>query len=226
MGTDKELDKVVKGIKALGRKAIPIKCDVRKASEMEKMVQTVVAELDKIDILVNNAGVVTFAPFVDLAEDELNMILDVNLKGPIFCCKYVLPHMIAKKAGKIINIGSVDGRQGMPERLAHYCASKAGVHMLTDALSKEVAVHNINVNCVAPGPIWTPMVEYALGLSAPETGLILEEGFKRACAGMQSFPREITLEEVANVVVFLASEESSSLTGYSLYADGGQKRAM
>jgi len=226
MGTEEELNKVVEEIKALGRRAIAVKCDVGKASEVERMIKRVLDEFGRIDILVNNSGVVTFAPFVELTEEEWNLIMDVNLKGPFHCCKYVLPHMIAQKAGKIVNIGSVDGRQAMPSRLAHYCSSKAGLHMLTEALSKEMAEHNINVNCVAPGPIWTPMIEYALQGSAQDSGLKPEEAFKGAVAGMQDFAREVTLEDVANAVLFLASEESRNITGFTIYVDGGNKRAM
>ena len=226
MGTEEELNKVVQEIKALGQRAIAIKCNVSKASEVEGMIKRVLDEFRRIDILVNNAGVVTFAPFVDLTEEEWNLIMDVNLKGPFLCCKYALPHMIAQKAGKIVNIGSVDGRQAMPSALAHYCSSKAGLHMLTDALSKEMAQHNINVNCVAPGPIWTPMIEYALRVSAPDSGLKPEEAFKGVVEGMQDFVREVTLEDVANAVLFLVSEESRNITGFSIYVDGGNKRAM
>ena len=226
MGTGEELNKVVQEIKALGQRAIAIKCNVSKASEVEGMIKRVLDEFGRIDILVNNAGVVTFAPFVDLTEEEWNLIMDVNLKGPFLCCKYALPHMIAQKAGKIVNIGSVDGRQAMPSALAHYCSSKAGLHMLTDALSKEMAQHNINVNCVAPGPIWTPMIEYALRVFAPDSGLKPEEAFKGVVEGMQDFVREVTLEDVANAVLFLVSEESRNITGFSIYVDGGNKRAM
>jgi len=226
MGTEEELNKVVQEIKALGQRAIAIKCNVSKASEVEGMIKRVLDEFGRIDILVNNAGVVTFAPFVDLTEEEWNLIMDVNLKGPFLCCKYALPHMIAQKAGKIVNIGSVDGRQAMPSALAHYCSSKAGLHMLTDALSKEMAQHNINVNCVAPGPIWTPMIECALRVFAPDSGLKPEEVFKGVVEGMQDFVREVTLEDVANAVLFLVSEESRNITGFSIYVDGGNKRAM
>jgi NAD(P)-dependent dehydrogenase (short-subunit alcohol dehydrogenase family) len=226
MGTEDELNKVVEDIKTLGRKAIAVKCDVSKASEVERMIKRVLDEFGRVDILVNNAGVVTFAPFVELTEEEWNLIMDVNLKGPFHCCKHVIPHMIAQKAGKIVNIGSVDGRQAMPSRLAHYCSSKAGLHMFTEALSKEMAEHNINVNCVAPGPIWTPMIEYALGGAAQYSELELKEAFKGAVRGMQDFAREVTLEDVANAVLFLVSEESRNITGFTIYVDGGNKRAM
>ena len=224
MGTEEELNQVVQEIIALGRRAIAIECDVSKAKDVENMVQRVVNELGKLDILVNNAGVVTFAPFVNLTEEEWNLIIDVNLKGPFLCCKYALPHMIAQKAGKIVNISSHDDRQAIPSTLAHYCSSKAGLHMLTDALSKEMAEHNINVNCVAPGAIWTPMMEYARRRAAPE-GANLWEDYLDACRRMHTFPREVTLEDVANAVLFLVSEESRSMTGYTFYVDGGHKRA-
>jgi len=226
MGTEEELNKVVQEIKALGRRAIAIKCDVSKANEVEGMIKRVLDELGRIDILVNNAGVVTFTPFVEMTEEEWNLIMDVNLKGPFLCCKYALPHMIAQEAGKIVNIGSVDGRQGMPSQLAHYCSSKAGLHMFTDALSKEMAVHNINVNCVAPGPLWTHMSQWALGVLPEVSGTVPAEAFKGIIEGMQTFAREVTLEDVANAVLFLVSEESRNMTGYTIYVDGGHKRAM
>jgi len=195
---------------------------VSKAGEVKKMVKTVIDEFGKVDILINNAGVVTFTPVVDLTEEEWDLIIDVNLKGPFLCAQNVLPHMIAQQAGKIVNIGSVDGRQAMPSVLAHYCSSKAGLHMLTDALSKEMAVHNINVNCVAPGPIWTPMTQWAVAASPDEWGVPPEEAFKGVIQRFQTIGREVTLEDEANIVLFLASEEARSLTGYTFYGDGGQ----
>ena len=225
MGTEEELNKVVEEIKALGRRAIAVKCDVSKASEVERMIKRVLDEFGRIDILVNNAGVVTFTPFVDLTEEEWNLIMDVNLKGPFHCCKYVLPHMIAQKAGKIVNIGSVNGREGMPG-FAHYCCAKAGVHMLTDVLSLEMAEHNINVNCVAPGTIWgTPMVDWAVGRNVLE-GIDPHEAYLDACKRMYTLGREQTPEDIANAMLFLVSEESRNITGYTIYVDGGHKRAM
>jgi len=223
-GTVTALDKLVQDIRALGRRAIAVKCDVSKADEVEKMVKTVLDEFGKIDILVNNAGVVTITPFVDLTEEEWDFVMNVNLKGTFLCCKYVVPHMIAQKAGKIVNIGSVNGRQGMLGHV-HYCCSKAGVHMLTDALSKEMAEHNINVNCVAPGAVWTPMMDSALRHGAPE-GTDLWEAYLDACKRMCTFGREQTPEDIANAMLFLVSEESRNITGYTIYVDGGHKRAM
>ena len=224
-GTVGALDKLVEEIRALGRRAIAIKCDVSKADEVEKMVKTVIDELGKIDILVNNAGVVSIIPFVYMTEEQWDFVMDVNLKGTFLCCKYVIPHMIAQEAGKIVNIGSVNGREGMPGNV-HYCCAKAGVHMLTDALSKEVAAHNINVNCVAPGTVWgTPMVDWVMRLMAPE-GTDPWEAYLSFCQRMYTFGREQTPEDVANAMLFLVSEESRNITGYTIYVDGGHKSAM
>jgi len=224
-GTMTALEKLVQEIRALGRRAIAIKCDVSKADEVEKMVKTVVDEFGKIDILVNNAGVVTATPFVELTEEEWDWVMAVNLKGAFFCCQYVVPHMIAQKAGKIVNIGSVNGREGMPG-FAHYCCAKAGVHMLTDVLSLEMAEHNINVNCVAPGTIWgTPMVDWAVERNVLE-GVDPYQAYLDACKRMYTLGREQTPEDIANAMLFLVSEESRNMTGYTIYVDGGHKRAM
>ena len=224
-GTGEALDKLDQDIRALGRRSIAIRCDISKADEVERMVKTVIDEFGKIDVLINNAGVVTFAPFVDLTEEEWDFVMDVNLKGSFLCCKYVVPHMIAQKGGKIVNIGSVNGREGMLGNV-HYCCSKAGVHMLTDALSKEVAQHNINVNCVAPGTIWgTPMVDWVSRYAA-QKGTDPREAYLALCQRMYTFGREQTPEDIANAMLFLASEESRNITGYTIYVDGGHKGAM
>jgi NAD(P)-dependent dehydrogenase (short-subunit alcohol dehydrogenase family) len=224
-GTMEVLDRLVQEVRALGRRAIAIKCDISKADEVERMVKTVIDEFGRIDILVNNAGVGSLAPFVDLTEQAWDFVMDVNLKGTFLCCKYVVPHMIEQKAGKIVNIGSIDGREAIPGFL-HYCCSKAGVHMLTDALSKEVAAFNKNVNCVAPGAIWgTHMMDWVLRYLTPR-GADPREAYVGLCQSMSTFGREQTPEDVANAMLFLASEESRNITGYTIYVDGGHKGAM
>jgi len=224
-GTMEALDRLVQELRAFERRAIAIKCDVSKADEVERMVKTVIDEFGRIDILVNNAGVASLAPFVGLTEEQWDFVMGVNLKGTFLCCSYVVPHMIAQKAGKIVNIGSIDGREGMPG-FVHYCCSKAGVHMLTDALSKEVAQHNINVNCVAPGAIWgTHMMDWVLRYLTPR-GTDPREAYVGFCQRVSTFGREQTSEDVANAMLFLVSEESRSITGYTIYVDGGNKGAI
>ena len=224
-GTMDALNKLVQEMTSFGQRAIAITCDVSKANEVEKMARTVTDQFGKIDILVNNAGVVTSAPLVDLTEEAWDWVMDVNIKGMFLCCKYVLPHMIAQKSGKIVNIGSVNGREGMPG-MTHYCCSKAAVHMLTDTLSKEVAEYNINVNCVAPGTVWgTPMVDWAARLGTPE-GVDPYQAYLDTCKRMYTFGREQTPEDIANAMLFLVSEESRNITGYTIYVDGGHRNAL
>ena len=222
MGTEEELNEVVNQIAALGGQAIPIRCDVSKALQVETMVKRTINEFGRIDVLINNAAVVTLSPVSDLSEEAWDMVIGVNLKGPFLCCKYVVPHMIARKEGKIVNIGSIDGREGVPG-FVHYCPSKAGVHMLTDTLAKELASYNINVNCVAPGAVWTPMLANFLRRFVPESGL--EQAYRDSCKQLHLFGREVTAEDVAATVLFLISEEARNITGYTYYVDGGHKRA-
>ena len=203
-GKNEELDNLVNRIKLLGRKALPLHCDVSKADEVENMTNAVKSEFGRIDILVNNAGVVNFAPLVELSEEQWDLVMNVNLKGTFLCCKSVLPHMIAQKSGKIVNVGSVDGREGEP-RMVHYCCSKSGVHMLTDALSKEVARYNINVNCVAPGTIWgTNMVGWGMGSAAADE-MEAHEKYLEYVKKRYTFGREQTPEDLANAMLFLVS---------------------
>ena len=221
-GTAKNLDQLVTDITALGVKAVPVHCDVTNVADVKRMVDTVVETFGKVDILVNNAGVVGITPVVDMDVEQWDLVMDVNLKGPFLCCKFVLPHMIAQNSGKIVNIGSVSGRQGEGNAV-HYCCSKAGVHMLTDALSKEVAKHNINVNCVAPGTVWgSNMVDWQMGRMA-ESEEEKREMYMKYVKRRYSLVREQTAEDLSNAVRFLVSEESRNITGYTIYVDGGHK---
>ncbi|MFC1823154.1 SDR family NAD(P)-dependent oxidoreductase [Thermodesulfobacteriota bacterium] len=221
-GKMEDLQLLADEIRSLGRKALPIQCDVSKADDVERMVEMATSEFGGIDILVNNAAVISSAPLVDLSEEKWDLVMDVNLKGPFLCCKFVLPHMITQKAGKIVNMGSVSGRDGDPY-MVHYCSSKAGVHMLTNSLSKEVAKYNINVNCIAPGTVFgTNMVDWSMGSKAVDE----KEARKRYLEYMKkryTLGRELTPEDLANTMLFLVSEDSRNLTGYTIYVDGGHK---
>ena len=217
-----ELDKVVEQIRALGRMAVPIKCDVSKAHQVEAMVKSVANEFGKVDILVNNAGVCTFAPFWEITEQEWDVNLDVNLKGTWLCAKHVVPHMINQRWGRIINIGSIDGRSPAPNH-AHYCASKGGVHNMTLAMAREVGVYNITVNCIAPGGIMTPMFEWTGASFGAAQGLKPEDFFDYFNKGMTIMGRQVYPEDVANVMIWLVSEGSWTLTGQVFFVDGGLK---
>jgi len=225
MGTEDEMQDVVEKIETLGRRAVGIPCDVSKGGQVEKMVEGVVEEFKKIDILVNNAAITLVAmPLWEVLEEQWDQVMDVNLKGIYLCCKYVLPHMIKQKYGKIVNIGSVWGREG-GAGAGPYSASKAGVHIITHALAKDAAPYNINVNAVAPGLVRTPMQQAAERITAEAAGLTPEEVREQVIKMISIFGRAALPEDVSNAVVFLASEESRNIQGSVIYVDGGHVAA-
>ena len=220
--TETGLGKVAEEITALGGRALPITCDVSKAAEVEAMTRRVMDEFGRIDILVNNAGVCTFAPFWEISEEQWDVTVDVNLKGPWLCAKYVVPHMIAQNWGRIVNIGSIDGRN--PEPLhTHYCASKGGVHTMTLAMAREVGAFNITVNCIAPGGVMTPMFQWtgeAFGAVSGGKPEAFYDYFNRTKTIMN---RQVHPENVADAMLWLVREESWTLTGQVFFVDGGLK---
>jgi 3-oxoacyl-[acyl-carrier protein] reductase len=135
---------------------IPIQADVRNHSDVERLVQLALKQFGKIDVLVNNAGVAVVKPLVDTTDHQYERVMDTNLKGVFYCCKAVLPHMIAQKSGHIINISSGAGKAGFAD-LSVYCASKFGVIGLTESLAEEVSPFGIKVVAICPGAVDTQM---------------------------------------------------------------------
>jgi 3-oxoacyl-[acyl-carrier protein] reductase len=205
-GKEKE---VAEEIKKMGREAIAVKVDVSKMEDAKRMAEEALKAFGRIDILVNNAGIYPFKPFVEMTESDWDKVINVNLKGTFNCTRAVVETMIKQKYGKIINITSIAGTVvGFPQ-LTHYCASKAGITGFTRALALELAPYGINVNAIAPGPIETPGTQ-TLGKEA-------YENFKKAIPiGRWGKP-----EDIASLAVFLASDESSNITGQVIVSDGG-----
>jgi len=210
---EKECQEVVKEIEKLGSKGLAKKLDVTNKKEVEEAVKLAVDKFGKLDILVNNAGICPFKPFLELTEEDWDKVLDINLKGYFFCAQAAAKEMVKQKWGRIINIASVAMGQigiGFPN-IVHYVASKGGVAGMTEALAVELAPFNINVNAIAPGVIETKMAEPVISDPA-----VREATLKRVPKARVGQPKDI-----AQAVVYLASEEADYVTGVILVVDGG-----
>jgi 3-oxoacyl-[acyl-carrier protein] reductase len=206
-----EAEKVAREIEKLGRDSTVIKADVADKASVENMVNEVVRQYGKIDILVNNAGMTAIAPSEKLEEKIWRRGIDVMLTGTFFCSQAAGKEMIKQKSGKIINIASINGIVAFPER-ASYCSAKAGVMALTKVLASEWAKYNINVNVIAPGYVETELVSNLVS----QGNLNMKELKERTPGGKLT-----STEDVAEAVVFLASESSKSINGQTIVIDGG-----
>ena len=203
--------KTASEVESLGRKAIAVQADIRIIKEVQDMVKRALDEFDRIDILVNNAGAISgLKPFTEKTEDELDMDIDLNLRGTMNCTRAVLDQMISRKSGKIINISSIGAKKGKP-RTVSYGAAKAGIIGFTQNLGVEVAGLGINVNCIAPG----------LGVTNFGGGSPPPDIMKKA---MDTIPirRTTTPQDIANAVAFLASDVSQDIVGQTISVDGGE----
>lgn len=206
--SSEKAEEVIKEIKNLGLKAIAIKADVSKEEEVNNLVKTVEAELGKIDILVNNAGITKDNLLIRMKTQDFEDVLDVNLKGTFLCTKAVARAMMKKKYGKIINISSVVGIVGNAGQ-SNYSASKAGVIGFTKSMAKELGSRGIRVNAVAPGFIDTEMTQ------------VLSEEIKEQMINNIPLNELGKSEDIAKLVVFLASEGADYITGQVISVDGG-----
>ena len=208
---------VASEVSTLGRRAIEIRTDVTNRTEVENMVAIAADNLGRIDILVTVAGVTSLGNANSIEEAEWDRVIDINLKGTWLCCQAVMDQMRKQKYGRIVTVGSLIGKNGgnprpwisKDEQLgssnAAYGASKAGVHAVTFFLAKELAADGITVNSVSPGPIKTEMIATA----RPGLSEIIPVG------------RMGTTDEVADAILFLASERSGFITGETLDINGG-----
>lgn len=214
-----KIEKVVKEIKKEGGEALGIQADVSKKDEVEGMVEEGVEKFGKLDILVNVAGVPKFGLVTEFAQQDWDFEMDINLKGSFNCIQAAAKYMKKQKYGKIVNTSST-AKDGVPWFYhmgnSGYASSKAGLIGLTRALTYELAPHNINVNCVVPGPIETPQ-------SKPLFDSLEEDANLKKATASKAIPfgRLGKPADVANAVLFLVSDEASYITGHSLYVSGG-----
>jgi len=209
---------LVDEIRATGRKAIAVNTDVTRNQEVMRMVEMSLNEFNRIDILVNSAGVITKANLIDLAEEEWDLVMNVNAKGVFLCCRAVAPHMMKHRNGKIVNISSDAGKTG-EIGLAHYCASKFAVLGFTQSIALELAAYNINVNAVCPGYVYTKMWDYLSKVEDEKSSS--EEKFNRLIKEIVPLGRPQTPQDIANAVVFLCLAEN--ITGESINVTGGHE---
>jgi 3-oxoacyl-[acyl-carrier protein] reductase len=204
-------ERVSSTIQKMGHKSIAIQMSVANAQEVNASVQRVLREFERIDILVNNAGICQVVPSIEeIKEEDWDRVLAVNLKGVFLCSRAVMGIMKKQKAGKIINLGSLAGKVGGITAGAHYAASKAAVMCFTKSLAKELGPYGVHVNALAPGVIETDMTQMITG------------GDWRAYLSTIPLGRIGVVDEVAKVVLFLASDEASYLTGEIIDVNGGQ----
>jgi NAD(P)-dependent dehydrogenase (short-subunit alcohol dehydrogenase family) len=197
-----------KEVEALGVRCLMFKANAWNGAETDAMIRAVEAEFKSIDILVNNAAVSQNLPLALMEEDDFDHVMRVNVKGVFVTSKAVLRGMIRRKAGIIVNVGSLAGVR-MIEAPIHYCASKAAVVGLTQALAKEVARHHVRVVCLSPG-----LLEDGLGRNLPDHRLA---DYLKHCA----MGRVGNFDEIAEACVFLASDDASYFQGGTLIIDGG-----
>lgn len=197
-------------IESLGREALPLVLDVRNYDSIQKMVEAAVAHYGKIDILVNNAGCNVRKPAIEVTWDDWNLILETNLRGTFFVSQAVAKHMIARKHGRIINIGSVTCVAGYAG-LGPYGASRGGVKQLTMSLADDWGLHGITVNCLAPG--WFKTAQNAVMYENKEWVEYLCDRIPLKRPGQP--------HDLDGAIVFLASDASAYVTGQTLLVDGG-----
>ena len=205
----KKLEAVKRDLEKIGGKVITIPCDITKGSEVNGRVDEVRKRFGRIDILVNNAGIIRRGTIETVTEEDWDRVIEVNLKGTFNCCKAVVAIMKQQRHGKIVNISSIAGKMGDITSAPGYGPSKAGMDALTKTLARQLAQYGINVNSVAPHAIETEM-------SAQWS----EERRKEIIASIP-LGRLGKPEDVANAVLFLASDEASFITGEILDVNGG-----
>ncbi len=207
-------------IAALGRRSLALRADLGSVSDIDRMVAETIASFGRIDVLVNNAGVTRRAEIMDLTEEDWDRIHRVNAKGVFFCLQRAAREMIPRRSGRIINIASIAGKGYAGTSNAIYAASKGAVISLTKTAAQQLGPHNINVNAVCPGIVRTAMWREINRVIAEKEGSSPEE-VERVKLETVPIRRANEPEDIAAMVVFLASPSARNVSGQSFNVDGG-----
>lgn len=215
-----EARKAVEKVQGLGCTAMAIRVNVSKSAQVQAMVDKVIKEFGRIDILINNAGIVgPQGPWVELSEEEFDLVVGINFKGIFLCARTILPHMIQQKSGKIIITASCASKTGEPFN-GVYSATKGAIWNMTQSLAREVGRYNINVNAICPAAMDTDLMEKVYRERSTYFGLTPDE-LREQIKSSFVLPRALTVEDAANLAVFLASDKASMMTGQGVNITGG-----
>lgn len=207
-GSKEKAEAAAAEIISRGGQAEAVRCDVSDFKACGEMIGAIIKKSGRLDILVNNAGITRDGLLMKMSEEDFDQVLDINLKGTFHTIRHASRYLLKQRSGKIINISSVSGVLGNAGQ-ANYSASKAGVIGLTKSAARELASRGINVNAIAPGYVETDMTA------------VMPDKAKEQMIGQIPLGRPASPEEIADVVLFLASEQSSYMTGQVLHVDGG-----
>ena len=205
---DEGAKKTLEEVKKANGYGVIVKQDISSLDSCRLMIEEIISTMGKIDILVNNAGISNIGLFMDADESDIAKIINTNLMGPVYLTKYALQYMVPKKSGNIINTSSMWGDVGASCEVL-YSTTKGGINLFTKSLAKELAMSNIRVNGIAPGVIDTKMNE------------VFSEDDRKSLEDEIPLGRFGTPEEIGKLAVFLASDDSSYITGQVIRADGG-----
>lgn len=194
----------------LGKSAFPIAADVTSSADVNRIIETAVAQFGGIDILVNSAGIATKYRFVELPEDAWDAMMAVHTRGTFLCTQAAARVMIERGSGAVVNLSSIAAELGNPLAV-HYAAAKGAIRMITRATAVSLAPHGIRVNAVGPGTTETPLTEVALR----------DPGIRAAAVERIPMGHFAQAEDVADIILFLASDRARYVTGQTIYVDGG-----
>ncbi|EXG86135.1 dehydrogenase of unknown specificity, short-chain alcohol dehydrogenase like [Clostridium sp. ASBs410] len=212
--------KTAEEIKSLGRKSIAFQIDTRDSESFSKLIDATTENLGGLDFMINNAGIGIMKPILEFSSNEIDLVIDIDLKGTIYGCKAALAYMMPRKTGRIVNLSSIAAKMATPASSV-YAAAKAGVMALTAALAREAADSNININAICPGVVRTEMWEKQLNAMAEDNSEEAKAKIFASFTDMIPLKRPQEPDDIANMAIFLCSDLANNITAQSFAVDGG-----